>query len=220
MSEIQPWWQLAQHAIKRSDWPMAEGALRRLLLLAPGNPELMDLLSYALLMQADFMACELVLRDALAQGSRSFWTPHKLGDALRGQQRMDEAVAAYEQALSWGSDSPLTARNLLQVLDGLDPGLPLDRLEVWASSIDSASLNWELPPPWLAGACEAALTSTGLELAHWLQSRGCPDPAIRQRALQDSVLRFDLDRGLALAEGPLRQRLLELLSVPAPLELA
>ena len=222
MSSYQPWWQLTQGALASGDWPTAEGALRRLLAMAPDKPELLDLLGYALLMQGAFASCEATLREAMAKGSRSFWTPHKLGDALRGQQRMAEAIDAYEMALGWGSDSPLTARNLLQVLDGMAPAQALARLEAWAGESGdkpATAPNWTAPPPWLQGALEAALTSTGLELALWLHGRGCPDGSICQLVLQEAVLRFELGKGLGLAEGPLRQRLGQLLA-PADLELA
>jgi hypothetical protein len=178
----------------------------------------LDLLSYALLMQGQFRACEAVLREALAQGGCSFWTPHKLGDALRGQQRMEEAIAAYELALSWGSDSPLTARNLLQVLDGLDPARALARLEAWAQGVANVALNWSAPPAWLAGACDAARSSIGLDLARWLHEQGCPDPEIRRMALEAAVLRLDLERSLSLAAGPLGQRLRQLLGAALPLQ--
>lgn len=215
---IAPWWQLARQAIEAADWPVAEGALRRLDSLSPGQPQVLDLLSYALLMQGQFSACEAVLREALAQGGCSFWTPHKLGDALRGQQRMEEAIAAYELALSWGSDSPLTARNLLQVLDGLDPARALARLEAWAQGVANVALNWSAPPAWLAGACDAARSSIGLDLAHWLHEQGCPDPEIRRMALEAALLRLDLERSLSLAAGPLGLRLRRLLGAALPLQ--
>lgn len=222
---IAPWWKLARQAIEAADWPAAEGALRRLDSLAPGQPQVLDLLSYALLMQGQFSACEAVLRQALAKGGCSFWTPHKLGDALRGQQRMEEAIAAYEQALSWGSDSPLTARNLLQVLDGLDPARALARLEAWEGAAadqsaggEATSLNWTSPPAWLTGACEAARGSIGLDLAGWLHARGCPDVEIRRMALEAALLGLDLQRALPLAEGALGQRLGQLLGVALPLQ--
>lgn len=201
---VQRWWQLCQQAFASGDWPMADGALRRMLSLKPEAPELLDLLAYTLLMQGNFPACETVLRLALARGSQSFWTPHKLGDALRGQQRLEEAVEAYEQALAWGSDSPLTARNLLQVLDGLEPGRALTRLEQWVAP---QPLAWNDRPPWLVGACDAALASPGLEIAGWLQQRGCPDPEIRRLGLEEAILKLDFSEALELANPALRQRL-------------
>ncbi|MEB3184587.1 MAG: hypothetical protein VKM97_01745 [Cyanobacteriota bacterium] len=220
---IAPWWRLAREAIEAADWQAAEGALRRLDSLAPGQPQVLDLLSYTLLMQGQFSACEAVLRAALAGGGCSFWTPHKLGDALRGQQRMEEAIAAYEQALSWGSDSPLTARNLLQVLDGLDPARAVARLEGWAAPVrhgaDSRiTVDWQQPPPWITGACEAACTSIGPDLAQWLHTWGCPDPEIRRLALEAALLGLDLERALPLAHGPLGQRLRQLLGTGLPLQ--
>lgn len=208
---LAPWWRLAREAIEAANWQAAEGALRRLDSLVPGQPQVLDLLSYALLMQGHFHACEAVLRNALALGGCSFWTPHKLGDALRGQQRMEEAIAAYEQALSWGSDSPLTARNLLQVLDGLNPARAVARLEAWAAESGSA-VDWTDPPAWITGACEAARTSIGLDLAQWLHRLGCPDPEIRRLTLEAALLRLDLSEGLPLAQGPLALRLHDLLN--------
>lgn len=209
---IRPWWQLVQQALAEGEWATAEGALRRLLDLQPERPELLDLLAYALLMQGQFQGCEVVLRQALACGGCSFWTPHKLGDALRGQQRLEEAVAAYEQALAWGSDSPLTARNLLLVLEAINPEQALARLDEWAHGLEDTAAHWLAPPFWLAGALEAALTSGGLELAFWLHRHGCRDPEIRRLALQEAVMRFDWSAALQLAEGPLKQRLVCLLA--------
>lgn len=203
---LTPWWRLAREAIDSADWLAAEGALRRLDALVPGQAQVLDLLSYALLMQAEFSACEAVLRSALCLEGCSFWTPHKLGDALRGQQRMEEAITAYEQALSWGSDSPLTARNLLQVLDGLDPARAVARLEAWAAE-HGTTLNWGSPPAWITGACEAARTSIGLDLAQWLHTRGCSDPEIRRLALEAALMRLDLSGALPLADGALAARL-------------
>ena len=207
---LAPWWRLAREAIDASDWLSAEGALRRLDSLVPEQTQVLDLLSYALLMQGEFDACETVLRRALAVGSCSFWTPHKLGDALRGQQRMEEAVLAYEQALSWGSDSPLTVRNLLQVLDGQDPGRALTRLEALARD-HRDNIHWSSPPAWIAGACEAARTSIGMELADWLHNYGCPDPDIQQLALKAALWQLDLNGALPLARGALAMRLNSLL---------
>lgn len=221
----QTWWELAKQAVECCDWPTAEGALKRLDSLAPGQAQVLDLLGYVLLMQGQFVACEGILRQALAMGRSSFWTPHKLGDALRGQQRMDEAVAAYEMALLWGSDSPLTTRNLLQVLDGLDPGRAVSKLEEWASAGQPDRLAdrqwlWSERPPWLLGACEAAISSGGPELAAWLQAQGCPDPAIRRLAMEAAIVQLDLDQALQLAQGIQAQRLRFLLGSGADLQLA
>jgi hypothetical protein len=61
------------------------------------------------------------------------------------------------------------------------------------------------------GACEAARTSIGLDLAQWLQACGCPDPEIRRLALEAALLRLDLALALPLAHGPVEQRLRRLL---------
>jgi len=44
---VQRWWQLCQQAFASGDWPLADGALRRMLSLKPEAPELLDLLADA-----------------------------------------------------------------------------------------------------------------------------------------------------------------------------
>ena len=55
------WTELLRRALAEADWPVAEGALQRLLLLTPEAPDLLDLLGYVLLMQGRFDACEAAL---------------------------------------------------------------------------------------------------------------------------------------------------------------
>ncbi len=207
------WTELLRRALAEADWPVAEGALQRLLLLTPEAPDLLDLLGYVLLMQGRFDACEAALERALAAGSRSFWTPHKLGDAHRGRQRLTAAAEAYEQALAWGSDSPLTVRNLLEVLVPLDPARALQRLQQLAS---------QQQPGWQEGACAAASSGLAPELAEWLCANGAADQTVRALVCMRRLSCLDLDSAMQLLgaidtpwSAPLRQRL-ERLQSPLP----
>ena len=186
MSTTMSWWTLVIRSIEAEQWPVAEGALLRMIDSHGPHPDLLDLLAYALLMQGRYLRCEAVIRQAIELGTKNFWSPHKLGDALRAQQRMTEAAAAYEQALAWGSDSPLTVRNLLEVLHRLNHRQALERLEAFASSQRSSAAKhpqlfpsrldrtpalagWgpsrrrETPPPgrWLSGYASTAARDPG-----------------------------------------------------------
>ncbi len=213
----QQWWQRCLEALERKDWPQLEGAVLRLLEVAAPQPDLLDLLGHALLMQGEFQRSQEALEQALAAGSRNFWTPHKLGDAHRARQRPAAAIAAYEQALQWGSDSPLTVRNLREVLHAEAPAAALARLEQLAAA-SPPPWNWQEPPAWLAGAIAATQNVQGLQLAEWLWSRGCSDAGVRAVAWQERLYRLELPATLALLDGSgipreqtLRQRLLDLL---------
>ena len=183
MNTSQGWWQVIQESLQQQNWPVAEGALRRLLEVNPDHLELLDLFGYSLLMQARYSESELCLRKALENPSHNFWTPHKLGDALRGLQRMEEAVYFYEQALLKGSDSSLTIRNLLQVLDGLNTESALMRLHCMATE---AKISWE------EGAIQAALTSSSSALAKLLCELGCMHEAVRAKAYMQAISELNL----------------------------
>ncbi len=203
MAEIDPrqiWWEQARSALAEQNWPLLEGSLLRLLEAVPGHPEFLDLLGHALLMQGHYARCRDVLEHALRCGSTSFWTPHKLGDAHRGLQRAAAAIPAYEQALQSGSDSPITVRNLLEVLHGEGVASALTRLETFAAEAP-APWNWSQPPPWLRGACDAATRVHGSALAEWLCARGCPDSAVRAVVWQESLHRLELTATLQLLAG-------------------
>ena len=215
-----PWPQLLRQSLEAGDWPVAEGVLRHLLDQRPGHPAHLDLLGYALFMQGRYSASEQVLRKALAAGSRQFWTPHKLGDALRAQQRQPEAIGAYEQALAWGSDSPLTVRNLLLSCAQHGDPPPLQRLAQFAGG-SSLPLDWLEPAPWQLGAQEACLQLGSSVLAAWLVEAGCPHLEIRRLAWRESLARLELTRLLEwlgpqppdAASQALQQRLTALLAL-------
>lgn len=188
-ASAQTWWQQARAAYNDHDWPLLEGCLRRLLELVEPQADLLDLLGHALLQQGQSHQAMEALERAVALGATNFWTPHKLGDARRGLQQQSAAVEAYELALEWGSDSPLTPRNLLEVLHQIDPQLALDRLSRFAGS---HTPPWEAPPPWLEGAMAAALRIQGAELAAWLCRRGCRQGDVRAVLWRDAAYRLEL----------------------------
>lgn len=137
-----------------------------------------DALAYALLMQGDYRGCAQVLEPVLAHPQRNFWIQHKAGDAQRGLHQPDQAIQHYRQALAEGSTSPLTARNLLQVLHGQEPGLALVELQGWRQPLSGAQLE---------GAQAAAALVAGLELVIWLQERGLATPALQRRLLEQKL---------------------------------
>ncbi|WP_157910852.1 tetratricopeptide repeat protein [Vulcanococcus limneticus] len=165
---------------------------------SPHHPQILDLLAFTLLMQGQYRFAERFLHRAITAGSRNFWTPHKLGDALRGLQRLDEAVQAYEQALLWGSDSPLTVRNLLHVLQMLGDAHVLERLQRFRGV---GPLSWTDCLPWQQGAILAARNLGSPAMIQWLCRHGCPEPQIRCQAWCDSLASLDLVTTLEILDG-------------------
>lgn len=184
--------------------------------ISPHSPvEVWDTLAYVLLMQGDYRRCLEVLQPWADHPSRSFWVQHKLGDAQRGLNQLASAEQHYRQSLVDGSDSPLTIRNLLQVLDGLDPGLAVREVQQWQADAAAAPS----PAAW-EGARQAAVLVPGLALAEQLRRCGQADDACRRRLLDDAAYRLDLTllaallqeaaataAGLSDWEGALQQRL-------------
>ncbi|MBM5799988.1 MAG: hypothetical protein FJ077_03925 [Cyanobacteria bacterium K_DeepCast_35m_m2_023] len=218
-SALDSLWQAAVQAIDAQAWHEAEGLLWRYLQLEPAAAtSVHDSLGYALLMQGDFVGCERVLQPYLEAADRSFWLSHKLGDALRGQHRLDEAASLYRRSLAEGSDSPLTTRNLLQTLYGLAPAAALAELTHWQQ--DEASL----PVTAWSGAREAAALVPGLELADWLWQHGQDDAHCRRRLLEEHCYALNLHgcwtilqqlQAPSCWEQQLMRKLHELLLVPA-----
>ena len=186
-------WASVHQAVSDCAWDSAEGLLRRFLQLVPGAPvAVWDNLAYVLLMQGDYQGCMAVLLPWREDPGRNFWLEHKLGDAHRGLNQLPEAVACYRRSLAEGSDSPLTCRNLLQVLDGQDPDLAVAELQRWARAPQPpAPAAWE-------GAQEAAVLVPGLALAEGLWRLGHADGACRQRLLEEACYGLDQPRVLAL----------------------
>ena len=185
-------WASVHQALDDCAWDAAEGLLRRLLQLVPAAGfGVWDTLAYVLLMQGDYRGCMAVLLPRRADPARTFWLQHKLGDAHRGLNQFPEAEACYRHSLAEGSDSPLTCRNLLQVLDGLDPDRAVAELQRWAQDPEPPS-----PAAW-DGARDAAVLVPGLALAEGLWRAGQADAACRQRLLEDACYRLDQARVLA-----------------------
>ena len=182
-------WGVAYQAIQEADWQAAEGLLRRCVQLNPEAPvDVWDNLGFTLLMQGDYLGCLQILKPYARHPQRSFWVQHKLGDAYRGLNQLEDAVRCYRLCLQEGSDSPLSFRNLLQVLDRQDPQLALDELQRWrqrATGMPAAA--WE-------GARQAALLVPGPALVQALQHWGLADGACRQRLLKAACYRLDLDQ--------------------------
>ena len=71
MNTSQGWWQVIQESLQQQNWPVAEGALRRLLEVNPDHLELLDLFGYSLLMQARYSESEWVMRPEFVCISRT-----------------------------------------------------------------------------------------------------------------------------------------------------
>ena len=207
-------WGEIQRALQDSAWAQAEGLLRRFVQLMPQAPvDVWDVLAYALLMQGDYSACLVVLRPWSSHPTRSFWVNHKLGDALRGLNRFNEAVNAYQMSLEDGSRESLTVRNLLQVLDAISPQRAVVQLSKWQS-------NTKMQAFILEGAQEAATLVPGLDLAEALFALGEASAPCRRRLLEAACYELNWSRceallassrqcseGLSLWEQQLEQRL-------------
>ena len=211
-------WVELQQAVSDSAWLEAEGLLRRFIQLAPTSPvEVWDTLGYALLMQGDYRGCLEVLSPWEQHPSRSFWVNHKLGDAWRGLNDLEAAVAAYRRSLADGSNSSLTWRNLLQCLDGLSP----------KEAVAELRAGEDLPPEAWDGARAAALLVPDAALSEQLWLSGQADAACRGRLLNAALYGLDLpqtqrlleqaEQALSLSpwEGRLLQRLRELAVIPS-----
>ena len=191
-------WASVLEAVDDSDWHGAEGLLRRFLQLAPACPvAVWDTLAYVLLMQGDYTASVEALLPWCDDPARSFWLEHKLGDAYRGLNQLTEAELWYRRSLAAGSDSPLTCRNLLQVLDGLDPARAVAELQAWGQGERTPPGAWE-------GARDAAVLVPGLGLVDVLWQLGQADAPCRQRLLEEACYGFDLQRVRALLQSAAR----------------
>jgi hypothetical protein len=172
-------YQRAIAALEGADWPAAEGwLLQARAELGATDLAVADALAYALLMQGDYRGCALALEPVLEHPGRSFWIWHKQGDALRGLHELPAAAVAYRRALAEGSTSPITARNLLQVLHELGPEQSLAELERWPQPLAAALVE---------GAQQAAALTAGLELAAWLQWQGLATPALERRLTEQEL---------------------------------
>ena len=154
-------------------------------LVPNASVDVWDVLAYALLMQGDYSACLAVLKPWSNEATRTFWVNHKLGDAFRGLNQFEEAAVAYKKSLSDGSDTSLTVRNLLQVLDALSPQRAVAQLAEWQT-------KGKLELFVLQGAQEAAVLVPGLDLSEALFTFGEINAPCRRRLLEAACYSFDL----------------------------
>ena len=188
-------WGEVQKALHDSAWDEAEGLLRRFIQLCPDSTvDVWDVLAYALLMQGDYSACLMILKPWSRHPSRSYWVNHKLGDAFRGLNQLEEAVRAYQLSLEDGSDSPLTVRNLLQVLDALLPQRAVAQLGAWQA-------KGSLEPFVLDGAREAAVLVPSLQLSEALFASGDAHAPCRRRLLEAACYSLDLQTCASLLDA-------------------
>lgn len=221
-AQLDALWREVHRSVSDSAWESAEGLLRRFLQLAPQSPlEVWDSLAYVLLMQGENERCLEILNPWAEAPERSFWVQHKLGDARRGLHQLESAALHYRQSLADGSDAPITTRNLLQALDGLDPARAVREVQRWqAAEVPPAPAAWE-------GARQAALLVPGLELARQLALAGEADEHCRKRLLEQACYALDLGQiasllseaavssaGLSPWEQALRDRLQQLRLLP------
>jgi hypothetical protein len=111
---------------------------------------------------------------------------------LRGLHQLAAAAHAYRRALSEGSTSALTARNLVQVLHQQSPALALAELESWPDV---------LPEPLVEGVQQAAALAAGLELAAWLQQRGLATAALQRRLIEQELYALCCPSWLATSDA-------------------
>lgn len=171
------------------DWQAAEGLLLRLRQTHRARLMLQidALLGYTLSMQAAHEEAWLVLEPLLQHPQRTFWVAHLAADCQRGLGELKRAVSLYQQALDDGSDSPLTVRNLVQVLLQLDPQLALRQLRQWQH-------EGGLQGGVLEGIQQALDALVTPELDHWLDQQGLAGPLQQRRLLQSALRQLDLEQ--------------------------
>lgn len=197
-------WRESIALIEQRHWPEAEGLL--LYLLEHGAIDEIsarDALAYVQLEQGDYRSCLATLEPLLGHPDRHFWIAHKAADCWRGLGASDLAVLLYEQAISEGSDSFLTFRNLLQVLDECAVE---ERLVRWFARFGSGS-----EAAWVLGAQAAAMQVPHWRIGSWLVEHGLADAAVRHRHLQHQIYELNFNRLELLADcsDPLGRSLLE-----------
>jgi hypothetical protein len=172
-----------------NDWQAAEGLLLRLRQTHSARLMLQvdALLGYTLSMQAAHDEAWLVLEPLLQHPQRTFWVAHLAADCQRGLGEWKRAVSLYHQALDDGSDSPLTVRNLVQVLLQLDPQLALRQLRQWQH-------EGGLQGAVLEGTQQALDAVVTPELDRWLDQQGLAGPLQQRRLLRSDLRQLDLEQ--------------------------
>lgn len=182
-----PAYQQALGFIDARDWQPAEGLLRWLR-HCHGNAlsfQIDSLLGYCLSMQADHAEAWQLLAPLLHHPQRTFWLAHLAADSQRGLGEWGTAARLYRQALAEGSDSPITVRNLLQVLLLQGGNEALQQLEHWRQ-------QGQLAGPVLEGIREALAGSHDPALDAWLDRLDLAGPDQHRRLLEQELRRLDL----------------------------
>lgn len=179
-----PLYQQAQRFLAQRDWEPAEGLLWRLQQRhGPRRSVWIEQpLGLTLLMQGLPGLAWQVLEPWLKRADRNFWVAHLAGDAQRALNAWDAAISLYRQALADGSNSPITARNLLQVLWQRDGQAALEQLEEWQR-------HGRLSGSVLAGMQAALADGQALMLDRWCWRTGHADLAQLLRLLEDALQR-------------------------------
>ena len=157
----------SEQALAQGDGATAERLLRALIERYGDQCQLRARLGRSLLLQGAYSEAEAELLPLARSPSTSFWTLHKLGDALWGQRRLKQAAHWYGQAVARGGvASALTVANHLTLLDLIDPRLAVAWLDQrWHVDPDAGSA-------WVQGAQQASQASGAPSLQIWLESRG------------------------------------------------
>jgi hypothetical protein len=191
-------WQQALAFLKAEDWQPAEGML--MLLQQRGCDRLdplvlADALAFSRLSQGDHRGCLNALLPWLQHPKRTFWFAHKAGDAWRGLGQQSKAMDAYQQALADGSDSPLTYRNLLLVMEQHQSAAIAVVLEHWRTLMGCGDAVW------LEGARQAAMLTPDPTVFDWLARQGLEGEQLRPRCVERCLYGLDLDALLRKWDG-------------------
>lgn len=187
--EAENHYQQAQHFLAAHDWAPAEGLLWWMHERAgwAGAVVVDQPLGYALVMQGQNRLALDVLQPLLQHPQRNFWVAHLAADALRGSNDLQDAVPLYRQSLADGSDSPITARNLLQVLWQLDAEAALAQLQLWHAC------DGGLQGVVLEGVQQALASGQAPLLDEWLAAQGLATDAQLQRLAVAALERLDAE---------------------------
>lgn len=181
-------WLKACRCLEENKWEGAEGFLLRLWQIeGEASWQLRDALGYSLLRQGEYVLCEKILRPALKADGRSFWVSHKIADALRGQGYIEEAASMYKQSEAEGSNSPITARNLLQVLYKIKASKAIKQLNIWKATKSTPKEYWQ-------GCCEASMLVAGNEIAEWLWQNNLSDQPSRDKLIKYYCYKLEINK--------------------------
>jgi len=86
-----------------------------------------------LLETADYLGAERLLLAAEAAQPENLWHQVRLGEALSGQERYDEALARFRRVLTQVPDSPHTAARVDAIYERL--GTPDARIREWEALV-------------------------------------------------------------------------------------